>query len=84
VAGLSEPATCTWTLDVWDEDGGHETTCGHAFLFTHLDEKPITESGYKFCVYCGLPITEVRVDRYADEDGPVANDDGDFNHEPYD
>jgi RNA polymerase-binding transcription factor DksA len=58
--------TCTWTLDVWDESSMHETSCGQAF---HVEDcGQLSEHGFKFCVYCGKPIHEERIDKFADED----------------
>lgn len=57
---------CTWTIDIWDESTMYETSCGHAF--TLLDPQELSAHRFRFCVYCGKPIKEVRLDRYADEE----------------
>lgn len=64
---LGQPhGVCTWTLDVWDESSMHETSCGEAFTLADCGE--LATHGFKFCVYCGKAVEEVRIDRYADED----------------
>lgn len=42
--------TCQWTED---ENGIHETECGHAFEFTHDGVKA---NGFKYCCFCGRSI----------------------------
>jgi hypothetical protein len=64
--GAAPHERCTWTIDVWDESSMHETSCGEAF--TVIDCESLEKHGFKFCVYCGKPVEEVRIDRYADED----------------
>ena len=46
---------CKWRLD--DCDGKwYDTECGNAFM---LAERPLKDTGFKFCVYCGKPIEAV-------------------------
>jgi predicted nucleic acid-binding Zn ribbon protein len=59
-------AMCEWTNDIWDESETYETDCGHAFVLMEADH--LSEHGFKFCVYCGKPIKENRVDKYAEEE----------------
>lgn len=42
--------TCQWTED---ENGPHETECGHAFEFMNDGVK---ENGFKYCCFCGGAI----------------------------
>ena len=56
--------TCAWTMDAWDEDSVYETACGQTFMLT--DPTTLAEHGFKFCVYCGRPVEEVRTDRFAE------------------
>ncbi len=48
-----EPAVCEWYL-ADEDDSVWETTCKHVFLFT--TDGP-TENKFKFCCYCGKPLT---------------------------
>lgn len=42
--------TCQWTED---ENGLHETECGHAFEFTY---DGVQANGFKYCCFCGGSI----------------------------
>lgn len=42
--------TCQWTED---ENGPHETECGHAFEFTY---DGVEANGFKYCCFCGGTI----------------------------
>jgi len=42
--------TCQWTED---ENGPHETECGHAFEFTY---DGVEANGFKYCCFCGGSI----------------------------
>lgn len=44
---------CRWAED---DDGGWETSCGHAFEFIEFGP---TENGMKFCCYCGKILLAV-------------------------
>ena len=44
--------TCLWA----SVDGSHETGCGEIFL--SLDEIPLVENSFKFCIFCGKQIEE--------------------------
>ena len=41
---------CQWTED---ENGPHETECGHAFEFTY---DGVEANGFKYCCFCGGAI----------------------------
>ena len=50
---MSETKTkCLWA----SVDGSHETGCGEVFL--SLDQMPLAENGFKFCIFCGKMIEE--------------------------
>jgi hypothetical protein len=42
--------TCQWTED---ENGPHQTECGHAFEFTY---DGVEANGFKYCCFCGGSI----------------------------
>ena len=44
---------CIWTEN---EDGYYDTDCDQSFVLN--DGGPLAPHGFKFCVYCGRPITE--------------------------
>ena len=44
---------CIWTEN---DDGYYDTDCDQSFVLN--DGGPLAPHGFKFCVYCGRPITE--------------------------
>jgi len=47
---------CVWELE--DEDYGvYKTECGKEF---QVMTDNIEKNGFRYCVYCGLPITEMK------------------------
>lgn len=56
---------CNWreTSEDW---GIWESDCGNSFC---INDGTPSENGFKFCCYCGKPLTEERlVDDFADEE----------------
>lgn len=43
---------CNWKQD---EDGVWETECGESF---ELNEGSPHDNGFRFCMYCGMPLVE--------------------------
>ncbi len=56
VKNKKEPAVCEWAMDVWTKD--YDTGCG--LLWTvggYGPEADDKDSTFKFCPFCGKPIT---------------------------
>lgn len=48
-----KPSLCKWTYD--EDEDKWDTECGNAFWFVEQIETP-SNSGFKFCMYCGGAI----------------------------
>jgi hypothetical protein len=51
-----EPVACWWTRD--DDSDTWATGCGN--LFTINDSDTPSDTGMKFCLYCGKPVDDTR------------------------
>jgi len=54
---------CNWSQED-DEYGTWETDCGKAFI---INEGIPSENDFKYCCYCGLPLTESPYDENEEE-----------------
>lgn len=62
---MTDAERCSW---VQDSDGTYNSSCGGAFVF---NDDGCEENGFKFCCYCGKPVSEVK---YVEEDSEETNE----------
>ena len=59
--------TCLWKELEDDDCGNYDTSCGQTFAV--IDSTP-EENGFRFCCYCGKPITVEHSNQNVEEDEP--------------